>query len=81
MLRLYYRDGCHLCEALGSLLYRGWPQVFARVEWCDVDSRAEWREQYGHRIPVLDENGHVISELLPDAQVLQERYGPPANPL
>ena len=80
-LRLFYRDGCHLCETLASMLYRGWPQIFGQIEWCDVDSREDWRERYGQRIPVLDKNGFVISELVPELQVLQEHFGPPAIPL
>lgn len=80
-LRLFYRNGCHLCETLASMLYRGWPQIFEAIEWCDVDSRDDWRERYGQRIPVLDRNGSVVSELEPKSKVLQEYFGPPAIPL
>lgn len=80
-LVLYFRQGCHLCETLASLLYRGWPEQFERLCWCDVDSRSKWRERYGLRVPVLTEKECVISELVPDVQQLKDYFGAPANPL
>lgn len=80
-LYFYYRDGCHLCEELASLLMRGWPERFGQLQWRDVDSRPDWREQYGPRVPVLLWNGNTISELLPSPDTLRDHFGAPANPL
>jgi hypothetical protein len=80
-LSFYYRDGCHLCEAMASLLHRGWPDVMANLIWLDVDSRPEWRERYGLRVPVLEKNGQVLCELAADRQCLQEHFGSPVNPV
>lgn len=76
-LHFYYRNGCHLCEELAALLHRGWPAVFGQLQWRDVDEREQWRSAYGDKVPVLEENGIVISELLPDSDKLQEHFGKP----
>jgi len=78
-LFFYYRNGCHLCEELASLLYRGWPGVLDRVEWIDVDADPGARELYGARIPVLVSEGQVLCELVPDPACLQDHFGHPAN--
>lgn len=80
-LILYFRDYCHLCEQLASMLKQGWPDHFARIEFRNVDVRQDWAELYGLRVPVLLENGDLISELLPDREQLQQHFGEPANPL
>lgn len=80
-LVLYYRDGCHLCEELASLLHRGWPRVVEDLQWADIDSRPEWRELYGLRIPVLARGDQVLCELQPDTRCLKENFGPPDNPV
>lgn len=80
-LIFYYRDGCHLCEELASLLHRGWPAVMERVDWVEVDSDAVALESYGLRIPVLELKGRVLCELKPDSSCLQEHFGPPVNPV
>jgi len=80
-LNFFYRDGCHLCEALASLLHRGWPGVTEGLRWVDVDSRPEFQERYGERVPVLERGGQVLCELNPDPECLQEHFGPPVNPL
>lgn len=80
-LFFYYREGCHLCEELASLLHRGWPRVAGQLKWSDVDSRREWRERYGSRVPALVCGDEVVCELLPDRERIQEYFGPPENPL
>ncbi len=32
------------------------------VEIRDIDSKAEWREKFDRRVPVIDYDGQVISE-------------------
>lgn len=34
----------------------------AEVEIRDIDSRAEWREKYDIRVPVVEYEGHIVSE-------------------
>jgi hypothetical protein len=77
----YYRDGCHLCEELVSLLHRGWPQLVDGLEWVDVDRDSALRERFGLRIPVLERDGVLLCELRPDPECLQEHFGPPVNPV
>lgn len=80
-LTLYYRNGCHLCEELVSLLFRGWPEQTQSIEWCDVDSSADWCDRYGARVPVLMRGGQLICELSADPKRLSDYFGKPLNPL
>jgi hypothetical protein len=65
-LVLLGRPDCHLCEEFEEELRAHAPTV--EVERADVDSRADWREQFGRRIPVLlDARGSVICEARFDA--------------
>lgn len=51
-LVVYSRRGCHLCELMLEELV---PlcQGRATIRVLDVDSREDWREAYGNRVPVL----------------------------
>ena len=80
-LTLYYRNGCHLCEELASVLYRGWPEQAEMIEWRDVDSSADWRDRYGARVPVLMRGQQLICELRADPRGLADCFGEPVNPL
>ncbi len=80
-LTLYYRNGCHLCEELASVLYRGWPEQTEAIEWCDVDTSSDWRSRYGTRVPVLMRGDQLICELQADPERLQDCFGEPVNPL
>lgn len=80
-LRLYYREGCHLCEELAALLYRGWPQLLDDLQWIDVDRSPDLVARYGMRIPVLEADGQEICALQPDAGRLQLVFGAPRNPV
>lgn len=60
-IQIYSRPGCHLCERLVeeiAPLLRG----RAKLEVLDIDSRAEWQEAYGTRIPVVEIDGRFICE-------------------
>lgn len=64
-LYLYSRERCHLCdemlEDLEMFLRSRADQLAVSVR--DVDSKAEWRDRYGLRVPVLtDDEEQVISE-------------------
>jgi hypothetical protein len=80
-LVFYYRDGCHLCEELAAILFRGWPERAGQMEWRDVDLKPEWREAYGDRIPVLLAGDDLVSELRPDLQRIEQYFGATHNPV
>ncbi|MGI5247020.1 glutaredoxin family protein [Dactylosporangium sp. CA-139066] len=48
-LRLYTREGCHLCEDAKTVLER----VGEPFEEIDISGDDELEEEYGFRIPVL----------------------------
>lgn len=80
-LRLYYREGCHLCEELAALLYRGWPQLLDNLQWIDVDRSPELSARYGLRIPVLEVDGEEVCALQADLHRLQDVFGAPRIPV
>ncbi|MCB1925610.1 MAG: glutaredoxin family protein [Gammaproteobacteria bacterium] len=77
----YYRNGCHLCEELAAVLFRGWPEQAERIDWRDVDTDSAWREEYGLRVPVLLADDELVCELRPDLQRLSRYFGDPVNSL
>ncbi len=58
---VYSRQGCHLCEVLIDALL---PILRGRggLEIRDIDSRADWRDKYGLRVPVLVFRNEEICE-------------------
>jgi hypothetical protein len=81
MLKLFYREGCHLCEDMVSMLHRGWPDRLNHLEWCDVDQNPQWKDEYGLRVPVLMLDQTLICELTPSPDALISHFGDPQNPL
>lgn len=67
---VYSRRGCHLCdellEALLPLL-----RDSADVEVCDVDSRRDWQEAFGDRVPVVEVDGHFVCQYTLDATAVR----------
>lgn len=60
-VQIYSRPGCHLCEQLIeeiAPLLRG----RARLAVLNVDSRADWQEDYGNRVPVVEIDGRFVCE-------------------
>ncbi len=61
VFQVYSREGCHLCEILIEellVLLHG----RAEVQVHDIDSRADWRQEYDVRIPVVELDGSVLCE-------------------
>ncbi|MDJ0700959.1 MAG: glutaredoxin family protein [Woeseiaceae bacterium] len=58
---VYSRQGCHLCEVLIEELL---PLVRGRleVEVHDIDTRADWKQAYDVRVPVVKYQGRLICE-------------------
>jgi hypothetical protein len=78
---LYYRNGCHLCEELAAVLFRGWPAQAEAMVWRDVDSDPAWRAAYGTRVPVLMLGDEQVCELQPDMLRIRQYFGEMANPV
>ena len=73
-LVLYGRPDCHLCDeardGLRMLLADGW--TFELVE-VDIESDDGLMRRYLERIPVIELNGEIVSELHLDADALRAR--------
>jgi hypothetical protein len=70
-LRLYHRQGCHLCEQMQERLapYQGSGRL--SLEFIDVDRDDEGLSAYRTRIPVLETpQGECLSEYFLDEEVL-----------
>ncbi|MDH5784758.1 MAG: glutaredoxin family protein [Chromatiales bacterium] len=70
-LKLYYRSGCGLCEAMQAELFRAQPQYGFQLELVDVDGREALIAAYGHMVPVLTtEHGEEICHYFLDHDAL-----------
>jgi hypothetical protein len=69
LLHVYSRPGCHLCEQLIEELL---PLVRERagIEVLNIDSRADWTEKYGTRIPVLELDGQALCQYSLDVRAV-----------
>ncbi len=71
-LVFYGREDCHLCEEARQLVA---PLVAeagdVQVEEVDIDSDDDLLRRYLERIPVLELDGRVIGELIPDPEELR----------
>jgi hypothetical protein len=80
-IHYYYREGCHLCEEMAARLFREWPRIAASMQWHDVDSRADWIEEFGSRVPVLMHGEVTLSEYMLDGDRLAAHFGETPNPV
>lgn len=70
-VRVYSRSGCHLCdELLDTLLPLLRNQ--ADVDVCDVDSRSDWLEKFGDRVPVVEVDGRFVCQYTLDAAAVHQ---------
>ena len=65
-MTLYYREGCHLCEAFVDELQQFQQRSQFDYDCVDVDSSAHLAEKYGLRVPVLTRGDEVICEFFLD---------------
>lgn len=66
-LRLYHRDGCHLCEDMLDQLEPLHRQADFNCLLIDVDSDEALRMKYHERVPVLEnEEGELLCEVFLD---------------
>ena len=75
-VRLYARPDCHLCDEARAELERlradGLDFELAEV---DIDSDDSLLKLYLERVPVIEVDGEVVSELWLDADGLRARLG------
>ena len=66
---LYGRPDCHLCEEARAILRElvdgGWREV-------DIDADDGLFKAYLERIPVVEVDGRIVSELVPDADAIRD---------
>jgi hypothetical protein len=73
-VRLYARPDCHLCdEARQGLLQLRSDGLEFRLEEVDIDADDGLHRRYLERIPVIELEGEIISELFLDADGLRAR--------
>lgn len=73
-LKVYSRQGCHLCEQLVEELL---PLVRGKleIEVCDVDAREDWCRQYASRVPVVEYDGELVCQYHLDREALARILG------
>jgi len=77
-LRLYSREGCHLCEELLAELAPWAAAHGTAVTLADVDADPVTRRRYGHRIPVLLVDGELAASGHIDWDALERLWNAPA---
>lgn len=63
------------------MLFRGWPEQAAAMEWRDVDRETEWRDRHGASVPVLMLGDEVVCQLQPDLARIARYFGAMVNPV
>jgi hypothetical protein len=70
---VYGRPGCHLCEDALVVIERVRARVPFVLEQRDIEGDDEWFKRYLERIPVVEIDGEVVSELFVDERQLERR--------
>ena len=75
-VRLYVRPDCHLCDdARRGLLDLRSEGVDFELEEVNIETDEQLHARYLERIPIVEVEGEVISELFLDADGLRARLG------
>ena len=74
---LYARPDCHLCDEAraGLELLRTTDGLDFELEEVDIDTDERLRDRFLERIPVIELDGEIVSELFLDADGLRARLG------
>jgi glutaredoxin len=73
-LVLYARPDCHLCDEARAGLEQLLSESLAfELEEVDIDSDDDLLRRYLERIPVIEVDGEVVSELFLDVDALREK--------
>jgi glutathione S-transferase len=74
LVRLYGRPDCHLCdEARRGLLRLQSGDLDFRLEEVDIDSDEELHRRFLERVPVIEHDGEIVSELSLNEDALRAR--------
>ncbi len=74
-LILYYREGCHLCEAMLQALRGLQRRLEFELQLVDVDRDAELARRYDEWVPVLCLGEREVCHYHLDEQVLRQFLG------
>lgn len=72
-LILLTRPGCHLCDAMKTLVEGLSPEYPLTVEEIDITGRAELERRFGQEIPVLMLGDKVVAKVRTTTQALLRR--------
>ncbi|MYN64561.1 MAG: glutaredoxin family protein [Acidobacteria bacterium] len=78
-LTLYTRPGCHLCDAMKSVVdavARNEPVALRQI---DITGNGDLERRFGVEIPVLEHEGQVLARVRPAPAARREErpYNPP----
>ncbi len=71
-LTLYYREGCHLCEAMLQALRGLQPRLEFELQLIDIDRDPELAQRYDEWVPVLCCGEHEICHYHLDPAALND---------
>jgi glutaredoxin len=74
-LILYYREGCHLCEAMLQALRGLQLRLGYQLQLVDVDCNPELRRRYDEWVPVLYLGEREVCHYYLDEQLLLKALG------
>jgi glutaredoxin len=76
VLTLYGRAGCHLCDEAREAIVAMRDEVLSfELREVDIDSDDALLKTYLERIPVVEVDGRIVSELELDAGSVREAIG------
>lgn len=64
VVRIYARDGCHLCEEAVQLVQQLDSGGVVQIDLVNIERDDELHRRYLERIPVLEVDGEQISQLV-----------------
>ena len=71
-LVLYGREDCHLCDEARAVVTGLLSETSdLELQEVDIDSDDELLRRYLERIPVIELDGRIVSELVPDPAALR----------
>jgi len=74
-LTLYYREGCHLCEAMLQALRGLQSRLAFELVLVDIDRDPELQRRYDEWVPVLTDSEQEICHYHLDVAALERRLG------
>ena len=71
-LTLYFRDGCHLCEDMQTLLGELLDPISYKLKLVDIDDDATLKVQYNELVPVLKLDETELCRYFLDLKAVQQ---------